>query len=281
MASAQELHPDAISRACVGKLAVDGVFTLLSSVSVAVRFVQRRRIGQVWWDDWAVLGSLVFAFGIMVTAALIATIGGAGYHVTTYSRAQLETYAKICLANNVIYHVSIMLSKASVLFFYSCIFSVDVVVLRFMQVLGAVLVANCLAAVCGLIFSNSPVEGQWNLSMASTSIDAKPFWITMGVVNLVLDVVILAIPQSRVWKLKLSRQRKIALSLVFLLGCFVCVATTVWIVYIADIDVSDVTYTFTPRHLDLHRNQPGHHLCVPPGRLQPVPGWQAQKTHRA
>lgn len=111
-----------------------------------------------------------------------------------------------------------MLSKASVLFFYHRIFSIDRTVERFMKVLGVILVANCFTAAGGLIFSNSPVEGQWNLSIPSTSINSKPFWTVMGVFNLILDITILAIPQSRVWKLQLSRKRKIGISLVFLLG---------------------------------------------------------------
>lgn len=111
-----------------------------------------------------------------------------------------------------------MFSKASILFFYRRIFSIDTKALRFMQVLGFVLVANCLSAVFGLIFTNSPVEGQWDLSIPSTTIDTLPFWITMGAVNLVLDIIILAIPQTRVWKLQLTMRKKIAISLVFLLG---------------------------------------------------------------
>ncbi|UNI19408.1 hypothetical protein JDV02_005592 [Purpureocillium takamizusanense] len=138
-----------------------------------------------------------------------------------------------------------MLSKLSILCFYHRIFSIDNTVKRFMKAVGLVVIANCVAAMGGLIFANSPVEGQWNLSITSTTINNKAFWVTIGIVNLVLDMVVLAIPQSRVWKLQLSRQRKLGVSFVFLLGGFVCIATTIRVIYMARIDVSDITYQFT------------------------------------
>lgn len=110
------------------------------------------------------------------------------------------------------------MSKASILLFYTRISSIDKTVLRFIKILSVIMVANTLAAAGGLIFASSPVEGQWNLSIPSTAIYGKAFWTTMGIVNLFLDITILAIPQSRVWKLRLSMRQKIAVSLVFLLG---------------------------------------------------------------
>lgn len=239
------VYHDTISDGYVTFIAVASVFTALSIGCVILRFVQRVRTKQIKWDDWAILPALVFAIGLLITTILVATLGGAGYHIWTYELGQLETYIKICLANNIFYNISIMFSKASVLLFYHRIFSIERKLRRFMQVIGVVLVANCLSAVFGLIFSNSPVHGQWTLTVPSTSIDLLPFWLTMAVINLVLDVIILAIPQARVWKLQLSMQNKIAVSLVFLLGGFVCVTTTVRVVYFTRIDVQNVTYEFT------------------------------------
>lgn len=57
------------------------VFTAMSIISVSLRFVQRRMIKQILWDDWFILASLLFAIGVLVTTILIAIIGGAGYHI--------------------------------------------------------------------------------------------------------------------------------------------------------------------------------------------------------
>ncbi|KAH7303060.1 hypothetical protein B0I35DRAFT_447289 [Stachybotrys elegans] len=67
----------------------------------------------------------------------------------------------------------------------------------------------------------------------------------MAVINLVLEIILLAIPQTRVWKLQLSKKNKIAVSLVFLLGGFVCVTSAIRVVYFTQIDAADITYEFT------------------------------------
>ena len=86
------LHPDQVSHRYVVFLGVAGVMTLLATVSVILRFASRRLTLFWYWDDWAILGALVFAYGFLMTTALVATVGGAGYHVNQYSLLQLEKY---------------------------------------------------------------------------------------------------------------------------------------------------------------------------------------------
>lgn len=80
------------------------------------------------------------------------------------------------------------------------------------------LVVYLLASIGGLVFSTNPVQAQWKYWMPHTTIQKVPFYISIGTANLLSDVVILAIPQSRVWKLQQTLRKRISLSLVFLLG---------------------------------------------------------------
>lgn len=110
------------------------------------------------------------------------------------------------------------MSKVSVLLFYKRIFSID---RKFRVSLGItvfLIVAYFLSAAAGLIFATNPVNAQWKYWLPHTSISDKPFWLAMAVINISLDVVILAIPQTKVWKLQLSTRKKALVSLVFLLG---------------------------------------------------------------
>ncbi len=125
---------------------------------------------------------------------------------------------KIALANNVLYNASVTLSKAAVLLLYRRIFTVDRSLLLWTRAVGGLLIGYFLSAECGLIFAYSPVEAQWKIWLPHTSINNKMFWLAMGIINIVLDVVILCLPQARVWKLHLSTNRKILVSLVFMLG---------------------------------------------------------------
>ncbi|KAI0485234.1 hypothetical protein GGR56DRAFT_65240 [Xylariaceae sp. FL0804] len=114
-----------------------------------------------------------------------------------------------------------------------------------MIIMAGALVGYFLACAGGLIFASNPIEAQWKFWIPSTTIHEKDFWLAMAIVNIALDISLLCIPQTRVWKLQLSRQRKTLVSLIFMLGAFVCIASIVRIVYLLKIDVSDVTYTFS------------------------------------
>lgn len=127
-------------------------------------------------------------------------------------------FLQIALANNIIYNASITLSKASVLCFYYRIFGIDRAFRLQLHTVGILLVGYFLAAFFGLIFATDPVRAQWDLTIPHSSIHNKAFWCSMAVINMALDLIILAIPQARVWRLKLSFRRRVLVSLVFFLG---------------------------------------------------------------
>lgn len=120
-------------------------------------------------------------------------------------------------AMNIIYAFCVTLSKASVVLFYTRIFSVHLGYLRALQAVGFAVAANGVVMLVGFSFIDLSAGSQI-LMIPLKTIDGKAFMVATCVMNLVLDVVILVIPQFSVWKLKLSQKRRIALSLVFLLG---------------------------------------------------------------
>ena len=89
------LHPDEISHRYVIFIALTSMMTLLATLFVVGRFISRLSTIQCWWDDWAILAALAFAYGFLTTTILVATVGGAGYHVTQYNLEQLGTYLKV------------------------------------------------------------------------------------------------------------------------------------------------------------------------------------------
>jgi hypothetical protein len=63
-----------------------------------------------------------------------------------------------------------------------------------------------------------PHEKIWNPSLRGKCFNTKAFFITNAVLNLTSDIIILALPQKIIWELKMSRQKKIGVSLVFAVG---------------------------------------------------------------
>ena len=74
------------------------------------------------------------------------------------------------------------------------------------------------AAEFGLVFAYSPVEAQWKIWIPHTTMNNKNFWLAMAIINILLDVIILCLPQAGVWRLHQSTYRKVLVSLVFMLG---------------------------------------------------------------
>ncbi|RDK43710.1 hypothetical protein M752DRAFT_313575 [Aspergillus phoenicis ATCC 13157] len=228
-------------------VSVTGVMTLLSTCLVALRFISRSLTLSIKLDDWFCLLALIFSYGLLCTTALVTTVGHAGIHITQYKDPLvLERYFQITLADMVIYNVSVGLTKISILLFYRRIFSINKTFLFCNWVVTGLSAGACIAAVSGLIFSSDPVDAQWKFWEPSTTIHNKSFWIAMGAVNILLDVTILILPQPVVWRLKQTRRCRIMLSLVFSLGGFVCVTSIVRLVYMATIDVTDLTCMCSP-----------------------------------
>ncbi|KAI1322481.1 hypothetical protein F5Y16DRAFT_39997 [Xylariaceae sp. FL0255] len=238
-------HPNRASQTFEGISISLGILTCLAIVSVALRFIQRMRAAGLWWDDWTILGALVFAIGVFINT-VVATLpqyGASGYHITEYTIPQLDTWFKIALIGEVLYNFSTALSRISVLLFYRRIFSVDKSFLLFMSVMIFLISSTALAAVFGLIFQDYPAQAQWNVLLAHTSINSEAFYDTTATLNIIYDLAVFILIQRKVWELQLGTSRKALLSFLLLLGAFSIIASILRLAYLITLDFDDVTYS--------------------------------------
>lgn len=77
------------------------------------------------------------------------------------------------------------------------------------------------------VFSCTPVAAFWDLSLAdaATCIDSSKFYIGITVPNIIFDFLTVALPVHEVWSLQMGRDKKLAISGVFLLGGSVILAS--------------------------------------------------------
>jgi hypothetical protein len=70
------------------------------------------------------------------------------------------------------------------------------------------------------IFTCNPVHAFWTFSLLPTAkcINTQHYYISTWVPNIVTDLMILCLPQLKVWKLQINTRSKIAVGMVFLLG---------------------------------------------------------------
>ena len=139
--------------------------------------------------------------------------------------------------DQVLYKITINLTKLSILTLYLRIFTA-----RWFRLTcwASVVVIFCYAtaSIIVTIFQCVPVIRFWNRGIPGTCINVRDFWYANAIYNILSDFVILASVPGVVWKLKLPWRQKIALTIVFGLGIFVCVTS---VLRMTTLDVSSKT----------------------------------------
>lgn len=117
----------------------------------------------------------------------------------------------------ILYELAITLTKTSLLLFYSRIFKEP----RFkitLYVIAGLVVATFFAGL-GTVFAQcQPVSRLWDPTEPGTCIDIVGFIIGFGVVNILLNTIILLLPLPMIWSLEIERRHKLGLSAAFMLG---------------------------------------------------------------
>ncbi|TKA79218.1 hypothetical protein B0A55_03966 [Friedmanniomyces simplex] len=211
---------------------------------VPARFCARIKSGAgIKEDDWF---SLLALLSIWIMFALrFAAIyrAGLGHHQADLRHDQTVTFQKTFLAIQATYFLTATLNKTSILLLYKRTFGV---VKRFRQ---AVYFMLCLTAsyliICILtsLLGCRPISYFWNKDQPGLCFNETQFFRWNGVANLLLDVVVLLLPMPMIWRLQLTIKQKLALSGIFLLGGFACLASGFRIAQFQKSRQTDPTYT--------------------------------------
>ncbi|KAL9012830.1 MAG: hypothetical protein Q9173_002422 [Seirophora scorigena] len=94
------------------------------------------------------------------------------------------------------------------------------------------------------IFACSPVRKAWDpLITQGRCINILAVNVAASALNSVSDIAILIVPQVGIWRLQMSRQKKMQISAIFLIGIFACVASIVRLGYAIKLYIHhDITY---------------------------------------
>ncbi|KAI1482598.1 hypothetical protein F4774DRAFT_281951 [Daldinia eschscholtzii] len=222
---------------------ISGVFMLLAALCVIIRFIHHQRKRRVKWDDWAILAAFITGAGAYTSGLLCAV---AGYRqVEADVILQLNKCAKTGLAGEVLYTISVAFSKVSVLLFHKRIFDVDLVFRRFRRVMIVLVAGACLTYMLGLIFTETPAVALWNVTNSHKSINTVAFYVTIGTVNILIDVAVIGFVQRTVWALQMHRKLKLEISGLFSFAVLSVVVGILRVIYTGILDHNDATYTLT------------------------------------
>ncbi|KAM0334941.1 hypothetical protein ACHAPQ_004706, partial [Fusarium lateritium] len=223
---------------------------------VGLRFyVRNMKSANIEMDDWAVLLSL-FCSGATVAMTILAGAHGSGAHVWSINLPTLVNVFKVSLlpslyfpfakdhnpqivyAEPFVYALAVTSVKISILLLYRRLFPLGIHNNRVYTLMFWT--AAFLTSVYPFIlwitmaFACRPVSHFWNqyLGAPGKCIDVKLFFLVLGIMNMVNDIIILTVPIPRIWTLKMNNKTKVSVICVMLLGSFVCVASIARIFYL-------------------------------------------------
>ncbi|MCJ1239011.1 hypothetical protein MMC14_007004 [Varicellaria rhodocarpa] len=244
-------------------IVVSGIVFVLAIIAVALRFYTRivTKAG-LGWDDWLILAAVVSTLltGILVVWGKIALrlsevwnramsfwifssrkltvalrIGNAvdpngesvtdntdpNYHYT----AEDVFYLKLAFTSSVLYFTIAGSTKLSILLMYNHIFSVNRTFRRQLAIVSILVLGFWIGCTVATLTNCIPLEWSWlnGLSDARYCFNYNIFWMVAGVCEVILDVLILALPIRVILTLQLSAGRKAAIACIFLLGGFVII----------------------------------------------------------
>ncbi|ROW15361.1 hypothetical protein VPNG_02377 [Cytospora leucostoma] len=205
------------------------VFSTAALFAVCLRFYARTRQHAILGiDDFLMVPAAACAIGVGVANAIAVRSGHLGRHIQMGPDGPiygefLVTLLKCEFASELLSIASLACAKASIVCFYRRIFRGK----RFSTVSLILLILIALWGIAfffGQLFDCSPIKANWDVFGETTSsykcINPLPMYYSVAVLDTFIDLLILAVPQPLVWKLQMPMRRKIAVSLVFLLGAF-------------------------------------------------------------
>ncbi|KAI8961538.1 hypothetical protein F5Y11DRAFT_325635 [Daldinia sp. FL1419] len=224
------------------------IVTGVASIFVLIVRVWARRVahGRIILNtsDWLMLVAWICYIAALVSFSLSA-VYGLGKHVIFVTDVRNLRIWGIIL--EVFYYFSIGFIKFSILSFYGAIFSSK----RFqvyLWIVAAFVAAWFISSVVVSIVQCTPIEFAWDTSIpGGFCINYGLLVLIAGVINVITDFVILALPVPMILRLQVSKQKRTQLVFTFATGSSACIVSIIRLAYSLVVSsTSDVSWDNVP-----------------------------------
>ncbi|KAL8756077.1 MAG: hypothetical protein Q9184_004616 [Pyrenodesmia sp. 2 TL-2023] len=243
----QRAHKDDDRRGSL--YAAAATMIILPSIAVVLRLVCRRHLkAQISHDDIAIIVSLVLCWGVCVMLVLCAHYGS-GRHTILNPIPDVVRYIQMMYAVELTYCVLITTTKLSILLFYRRVFMNQTTSLRFRVAWYAIMVWTFLWGISTFFaaaFQCNPPSYYWSKYTRKTHgscLNLTVLLVVTASTNIVTDVALLILPMPVVWNSKIEPSQKFAVTGIFLLGGFVCIASIIRAPYLTSVVTVDPQWT--------------------------------------
>ncbi|KAL4880293.1 hypothetical protein BJY04DRAFT_219289 [Aspergillus karnatakaensis] len=203
---------------------VNLVGIIVAIVAVALRVTSRVVGGQLGLDDYTIVASLFVAVAIAGVGFPLKTYG-LGRDIWTIPFHDISKTVKLFFVEENLYCVCVGVIKCSMLLLYLRLFPNKGLRLAVHIALG-VTVAWSLASLFSQLFSCKPINHFWNRwdgEHEGHCTSHNALLLAHAIINIVMDVVVIAIPMPILFKLHMSLEKRIGMCAMFAVGIVVTV----------------------------------------------------------
>ncbi|KAL8836441.1 MAG: hypothetical protein Q9170_002929 [Blastenia crenularia] len=237
-------------------------FTVLATVAVGLRFASKRLAHSPFGiDDWL----LFFALLCYLTAEILVIRSDIlGREATSPKDHLYQTYLEYVYIYSVFYFTVIALVEVSILIFYRRIFFPSS-----FRWTSAILIAISIAwfitaIIIEIGYPSHPINYYFpGSSGTSFHVDYLKWWLAMGIIEVLLELIILILPIRELYQLQLSPKKKMLCSTIFALGSFVIITGIVRLVKVYKPGGADVDLTQGDIWLNVHLGTAIICACLP------------------
>ncbi|KAL4934340.1 uncharacterized protein BDV17DRAFT_286057 [Aspergillus undulatus] len=217
----------------------------MSTINFLLRLLSRK-VGKVKWqlDDTLVFLGWIFFNGFMGLTIADMKYGGVGLHQASITRTMFANWAKFLLASSLVYIYAVGFPKLAIVALYISSFSSHRPS-RIICWVTLIALITSMAANTGAGFAICrPLHALWDGGILEHCFNINVWYRYGRVVNIVSDVVMLALPVPHVIRLHLDMRIKVAVLVTFLLGSVGLIASIIGFTRIATTNaVADNTWS--------------------------------------
>lgn len=224
---------------------------VVSSTSLVIRaYVRFWKTRQQHVGDYLLFIAYLF-YVVVIVGSLrrIADATGLFVHQWEMRGKDMADYLQIIFMGMCFWVATMMLVKSSILIEWIRIFAPTNTRTFFFRCCKALLVFNILfyaAIIVALNLTCFPYQRIWDKTIPGKCIDIKVVNLVATIINFVLDLAVLVLPQKIIWNLRLSPGKKFGISAVFAVGVFACIAAACLLEAIVEWILSDdMTYHYS------------------------------------
>lgn len=205
-------------------LAISFVFSILTAITVLLRFISHRIARRALSaSDYCILGAAVFAIALQSISITAVFHGGLGWgHATDlvaqYGQEPLVVLLKLIVPLQFMWALSLSLSKTSILLFYLRVFEFE----RYIQLTAKITIAVIAMWASSTIIAGClicvPFAMNWSSVPGGHCGNQVVSFILTGTINLITDLVVLVLPLRALHNLQMPKFKKIVIITVFSLG---------------------------------------------------------------